>query len=385
MTDPLVLLSITGLFSLLNLLTLGSLIRRDESVRYFLVANGVLLLAIVGYCLRQAAPAFVSIVVANTLYFVANLLLVLGCRRYFGLPLYAGWWLLPWGLASTLLSYYYYGEENYPFRVLIGSVFCALTCSCVGWTVLRHIPAGRPRYSYVFTGSLALLCAMLHLLRGGLHVLMLSSNRDVAEATVSSMVFLVIGTLLTPAISVGMIMMVHDRIAAALEGIANHDFLTGVLSRRAWMQALDGELRAGSPLTVAILDIDFFKRINDRYGHAAGDAVLCQFASQAKAVLRHGDSLGRLGGEEFAILLRHADRDAAQCVLQRLRAQLQTHPCLYEAQVIVCTFSAGIAVRAGSELASQLLASADAALYHAKQTGRDRIVESGRYAVVASG
>ncbi|HEY9103604.1 GGDEF domain-containing protein [Chitinimonas sp.] len=375
MTDPLVLLGITGLFCLLNLLALGSLLRRDESVRYFLAANLMLAVAILGFCLRPWAPAWLSIVLANALNLAGHAMLVLGCQCYFARPLRVWRLLLPAVMALLIMASFYYLRDDYPMRVLASSLYCAYASLCIALTIGRYWPRERPRYSYAFTAGLAWLCTGLHLWRGGSHIWLLSGEHAAAEANLASMVFVTIGSLLMPAVSVGLIMMVHDRIAARLEGIASRDYLTGTLSRRAWMQAFEASLQLGSqPLSVAVLDIDHFKRINDRHGHAAGDAVLRQFAGLAGTLLRHEDALGRLGGEEFVILFERTEPATAHRIVQRLRAQVGDSVCLHGEQAIRCTFSAGIATHQPGERAEQLLARADAALYRAKQAGRDQVI-----------
>jgi diguanylate cyclase (GGDEF)-like protein len=135
-------------------------------------------------------------------------------------------------------------------------------------------------------------------------------------------------------------------------------------------------------LSCMYIDIDHFKQVNDTYGHQAGDDVLREVASRIKAELRMSDALGRFGGEEFVVLLIDADQDSAGTVAQRIRASVANQPFLLaDGQGLAVTVSIGVAELDASErelaieeAAQQLVAQADAALYEAKQQGRNRVV-----------
>jgi diguanylate cyclase (GGDEF)-like protein/PAS domain S-box-containing protein len=158
--------------------------------------------------------------------------------------------------------------------------------------------------------------------------------------------------------------------------LAATDELTGIANRRAFMGQLDREIGGaeefGWPLAVALFDVDHFKSVNDRYGHAVGDRVLQSIAARAAAVVRGGDLVGRLGGEEFGILMPGATQDEAALVAERLRVAMETAREPDESLPLV-TISVGIATREGQRSAAELLAAADAALYAAKGAGRNRV------------
>jgi diguanylate cyclase (GGDEF)-like protein len=157
------------------------------------------------------------------------------------------------------------------------------------------------------------------------------------------------------------------QLRAQLEALATTDPMTGLANRRGWQQRV-GDLatlsaRTGQPLTLALADLDHFKRYNDTRGHDAGDALLQSFARTATSMLRDVDVVARWGGEEFAIALPGSGESAATVALDRLR---QAVP---EGQT--CSF--GIATWDGTETVTACLARADAALYRAKAAGRDRV------------
>jgi diguanylate cyclase (GGDEF)-like protein len=158
--------------------------------------------------------------------------------------------------------------------------------------------------------------------------------------------------------------------------LASTDELTGIANRRAFMGQLDREIAGaaefGWPLAVAMFDVDHFKAVNDRYGHAVGDRVLQLIAARAAAVVRGGDLVGRLGGEEFGILMPGASLQEAAVVAERLRRAMETAGELDESLPAV-TISVGIATREKQRDAAELLAAADVALYAAKDEGRNRV------------
>jgi diguanylate cyclase (GGDEF)-like protein len=150
---------------------------------------------------------------------------------------------------------------------------------------------------------------------------------------------------------------------ARLDGQARSDPLTSLPNRRAWDETLAAELRGDATGCVAMIDIDHFKRFNDLNGHAAGDLLLRACALAWKNHLRPADTLARVGGEEFAVLLPGCTLEDASRVLERLRFATPN----------ATTASVGVAERLPGESASDVLARADAALYEAKDTGRDRL------------
>lgn len=161
---------------------------------------------------------------------------------------------------------------------------------------------------------------------------------------------------------------------AELEVLAERDPLTGVYNRRRLFERLEEEVersrRGYSPLSVCMLDVDHFKQVNDRHGHQAGDEVLRQVASTIATSLRSIDSLGRYGGEEFVLVLPQTPRDGAREKAERVRGAVDLSCACGEA----LTVSIGVAGYRPGDSVDTLLARADAALYAAKERGRNRVV-----------
>ena len=163
-----------------------------------------------------------------------------------------------------------------------------------------------------------------------------------------------------------------------LRQLAAHDELTGVGNRRDLNDRLAAEYqafrRSGVPFSVAVFDIDNFKTVNDHLGHAAGDAVIKEFAGIVRREMRAVDYLARYGGDEFVLLLKGIDAAAAQTPLGRIRDAVLAYPWATVAAGIDLTASIGVASCRGAESADDTFRRADKALYAAKTAGRNRIV-----------
>lgn len=164
-----------------------------------------------------------------------------------------------------------------------------------------------------------------------------------------------------------------------LERLTRQDGLTGLFNRNTFVelakQELDRAQRQGSATAILLLDLDHFKLINDTWGHPAGDAVLRNVALVASATVRSTDLVGRLGGEEFVVLLPGTTLDAARKLAEKLRMRLQASPTPWESSAITATASIGMAGTSASEKRSfdALYNEADKALYIAKLRGRNRV------------
>ncbi|MEW5769119.1 MAG: GGDEF domain-containing protein [Pseudomonadota bacterium] len=159
--------------------------------------------------------------------------------------------------------------------------------------------------------------------------------------------------------------------------LLNEDALTGALNRRGLEQTLGREIarchRTGGKFSLAMLDLDYFKRVNDAHGHEAGDQMLIHFTGLIRSVLRKSDAVVRYGGEEFTLLLPDTDARGGMFVLGRLQQLMRKTPLYFEGKQINTTFSAGLATLHPEENGHALLRRADEALLHAKQDGRDRV------------
>lgn len=172
-----------------------------------------------------------------------------------------------------------------------------------------------------------------------------------------------------------------QRLLVEVSHLANHDPLTDLFNRRAFTERLRGEIarvrRSGTAFSLVAFDLDHFKGINDRYGHPAGDEVLRVVAGIVRDTVRTQDVAGRLGGEEFCLLLPDTDADGAEALAERLRVAVAAHSIpTPSGAVLTVTFSAGVVEWCSGLDEDSLLGRADAALYAAKAAGRDRVVRA---------
>ena len=167
----------------------------------------------------------------------------------------------------------------------------------------------------------------------------------------------------------------HDEIYR----LSTIDALTQVFNRRYFQETLTRELsrarRYDRPLALLLFDIDFFKRVNDTYGHRAGDLVLRRIAELVQQRARKVDVVARYGGEEFAVILPEVDTSGGRLFAEKIRRMVEEERFSFEGQTIECTISAGVAeLSASMANAEELVGCADARLYQAKETGRNRTI-----------
>jgi diguanylate cyclase (GGDEF)-like protein len=386
MSDPITILGISTLSAVLALIVMGSLARNGiPGSREWCWANATLAIGMVLALTRATSPAILSIVLANAAIGATALLQLVGMRRFFRRHTNMVLLSIVYVGMVCLIIYFQYVNERFALRVLVFSVYHAGMSFALGTTVFLNRPPERPKYAYAFMIGIAYASAVVNAVRGVVYLMGIAPPGGPLTPTPLHVFFLGVGTMAAPALTIGMVMMAHDRMSAILERHANIDYLTDLPGRRAFIERAANECaraqRFVRPLTIAILDIDFFKQINDSYGHAGGDDVLVHFAALLRSSTRASDTAGRIGGEEFALLLPETSGLSAHQVLERVRDRLSARPCVIGQRQVICTFSAGVAQMAEGESLDSLMERADRALYRAKQGGRDQTVHSQKHAI----
>ena len=342
------------------------------------LAGSALLLHAFGAALL---PAF-AYEVANGLYAAAAAFMLAGFRRFFKRRL--PWAELGVGVASvvTATAFFHYGVDAPFARVAAADLFQCVALLGIAYTVLQARKAWHARHPYWLTLCVAALAALGHAVRSIVYL----TSPDYALALPSSIGeewFAFVATFVLPLLGLGAMMMVHDLMLEKAAQATNRDFLTGAWSHRSFFQLAEREMlrsqRNGRHLSLLLLDVDNFRHINDNAGRSAGDQVLVDVVLRAENALRSIDYFSRLGGSEFAALLPETDRAAAVTVAERLRLALErrqtiAHPPAVPAATTAYTVSVGVAVLRGPESCHELMRRADAALYAAKATGRNRVV-----------
>lgn len=378
MLDPGVAIATSALMSFVLLGLLGSLLRAGKAgIAEWFGANLAVVVALPLILLRGKIPDGLSVVVANVLLALGGAAYYAGCARFLGRR--PQWPILLAGVTAVGVAviYWRYAVDSIPMRVFSTTLFSGAFCTALVWMLLRHSPAGRSTYPYRVTAIIAFVFGVCQLVRGVYFLTLHAASNPSMFATAGSVLLLVVAAAIMPILSMSAMLMVHDALLADARDAANRDFLTGALSRQGFealaRRHVGRVLRHARPLALLILDLDHFKRINDTLGHAAGDAVLRAFVQMAQAQLRPTDVLGRIGGEEFALLLPDTDSGNAMHLADRLRKAAAAHVVMAGAQSCRYSLSGGVAVWQPGESFDRLSARADRALYDAKHQGRDRI------------
>jgi diguanylate cyclase (GGDEF)-like protein len=381
MFSPVSILVVTALSSILSILVLISLLSHAiAGVPRWLGANVIAIVSLLLFAVQNVAPAWLGIVVANQLLAATVLLIYEGCNDFFDVRMrpaqrWAGW--IMWLGVMAGIVYFTYVTPDVNARVVIVSAFHAACDFAIAGCVLVERPRERPRYNYLFVAGAAALGALGHTVRGAIYVVEPPAQTSLLQPGVMQITFLALGILVLPSLCIGLVMMAHDRLAQRLERLARFDDLTGALSRKALLAGAGERLararQEGEREFVAVIDIDHFKSVNDRYGHAAGDEVLRHFASIVRARIREDDAFGRIGGEEFCLFCTAARIDDVTALVERLRKTVEATPCAAPGGLLHYTFSAGIAMWDGREPLASLMARADGLLYAAKVAGRNRV------------
>jgi diguanylate cyclase (GGDEF)-like protein len=332
--------------------------------------------SIVLFGLYGSAPDVVTIDVANLMLFTAFALTWTGARvfdhlRPQPLLMFAGaaLWLVVCRLPAV--------ETSFSARVLLASgIITAYT-----WATAYEFWRGRGEPLVSRWPAIFMLFAhgALYLLRtpfGAMLPWSPTGNQVFESVWLTVLSFEAL--LFTISIAFILLAMAKERTEHRHKTAALVDPLTGIANRRAFLQ--DGEMKLKRqssdphPIAVMLLDLDNFKSINDRFGHATGDRVLQLFAETGNRFMRRNDLFGRLGGEEFAAMLFDTGRDRALAVAEDIRAAFAEATREVEGRSVVATVSIGIVISHDAVLdLSALLAQADHALYLAKDNGRNRI------------
>lgn len=286
------------------------------------------------------------------------------------------WFAVPVAFVAVASAIMLFTQPDQPMRVGVLSVLCGGLAASTAIFAYRLRRPGHGGNALVVAVAF-MTCAVVLLGRGAL--LLVDESRGLREwAQAPWFDALRLGaSVLAPAIaSLGFVLMGSERLLERLEGIANTDALTGLSNRDAFLRQAAAALlsASGHPSALLIVDLDHFRRINDRHGRDIGDRALRLVAEALRDRQRSGDLIGRLGGEEFAMLLPRTAPAAAESIASQLHAAATQIALLADGQSIPLRVSIGLATTApGDDDLGALVRRADQALYAAKNGGRDQI------------
>ncbi|WP_127558945.1 sensor domain-containing diguanylate cyclase [Saccharospirillum alexandrii] len=314
---------------------------------------------------------------ANLMLLAAPILAILGIRDFIGadapLQMTRTRSLVLFLLASLLLG------ASYPDKAVFSAMTSLLMAGCfaIGALWIRQLPV-RNTTPRLLLLTLYVAHTVVMLMLAGLSLSAApeagSGNRGwVYELVLASHILLTTGTaMLFP-------LLVYVATEQRLKRLANQDELTELFNRRAFFNLSDGlfndSVRVGTDFSVLMVDLDYFKKVNDQWGHAVGDQCLQLAARTLQTQLREQDILARLGGEEFAVTLPGIDAQEAEDIAQRLCRCLAHKPLMVNGQAIQITASVGgIQRHNGHTNVQGMLVQADHALYSAKSKGRNKVI-----------
>jgi len=348
---------------------------RVSAVAWWATAHLMTAASVMFYGLYGSVPDLISIDLSNVMLFSSFGVTWNGARVFNGrkaLPgsLIAG--AVLWLVASQWPTFEIGAEMR--------GQLCSMIIAAYTWLTAFEFWRGRnePLVSRWPAIALFVTHGAMFLLRTPINALLHDREADHLLASAWLSVLSLESFLMTIATAFILLAMSKERTELRHKTAAMTDPLTGLLNRRAFLQdaesLLQRQIERDRPIGVLLIDLDHFKSINDRFGHAVGDKVLQIFADTAQANLRQNDLIGRLGGEEFTVVLADASIDNAYLVADRLRNAFAVAAAMVEGQALHATASIGVAVIVDpAQDLARLITLADQALYLAKARGRNRV------------
>jgi diguanylate cyclase (GGDEF)-like protein len=285
------------------------------------------------------------------------------------------YWVTVWTLSTLAVTWFVYEERSFRARVLIVAGLCAYIGICHAWVLLRSPRTDRKGIGIVLAASWHAILALVYGIRA-LHAAALPQGEsELLTQDATQIVYTASFTICNLMLVIGFATLASDYVRARIEEQARRDPLTGTFNRQALVECLEREFsqsrRGSHTFSVAMLDVDHFKKINDGYGHPIGDQVLVHLCRQTRYLIRPHDVLARYGGEEFFIVMPGTPLSAAVLVAQRI---LLDAVRLDDPSLPRLTISIGVAEWSGEDASvAALVSRTDAALYQAKANGRNRV------------
>lgn len=365
-------------FSVMFWLVSQRLRGKKMGMHFFATGNFLLGLAYV-LQLAEGGPAWSLMSVANHSFtLAAPVAYCLGTMRFFGYraplwrPLLAV--VLLYGGAQLLVQWSLGPVARYTMLAGMSALlFLAMAVAALygARTFAKDLRAEMLFFAVLLAGICVLNAVkFMRLLNGGLDALQMDGNFQ--------LLFYIYMSFLATVVPPSIIWLVLRRLTDELRNLAAHDPLTQLFNRRGLMDALTlyFNSRKAVPAYLLLLDVDHFKRINDRYGHQVGDTVLCSVAQVLGSVVRRGDLTGRIGGEEFLVICLDLELHAVSQLAERLREAIaqQQIPVSGGKQPLHCTVTVGVSCPfSGADAFEDAMRQADAALYRGKAAGRNRV------------
>lgn len=378
--DPFTLLSAMVLILMLGSMFWGLMARSLNVVpkvsACMAMANLLLAGSLATHALRGVAPDLLAFWGSDALSLAGLAALRAGIPALTGKPLAWRSGLIIWMLAAGSLAYLpYTGDLRVHSRIVFSGL--ALLAGLAGLDTWRQLRSRiKPGLSALLSGPLFVICALLA--QRALETFAINvPHPDLLDADRGNLAFLWSSLAMNLVINATLAFLVLMKLILQIQQLTRQDPLTRVLNRRALQEAINTEhlrLQRGKPYALVMIDMDHFKQLNDSLGHAAGDAALQRLVEVLGHSVRDVDRLGRMGGEEFCVLLPLTDLAGAALVAERMRGMLEANEFTWQGRRWPLTASFGIAEALPSDPdADAVLVRADQGMYRAKAQGRNLV------------
>lgn len=328
------------------------------------------------FALRGRIGDLWTVILPNGLFLVCITLKAAAIMQFYGQRMARAWHVLP---SLVLMLLFALLINHVGPRVLIGSMAYAAAQFALAWLVLHlATPATHQATRLLVVGLV--IGALAFFARAMVALISPQEVNDLLGPSQLQAVSFLLGMIVIIMTSIGFLLLYKERAEDDAQRQAATDPLTETFNRRMFLELGAKEVarsrRSHVPLSLIMMDLDHFKKVNDKHGHAAGDEVLRRFVDVTNICLRREDMLVRYGGEEFCVLLPEVSDLQAEALAERIRYAVEHATFRYRDQVIPTTVSVGVASLRGDEdeTLAELLQRADEALYAAKNGGRNRVV-----------
>lgn len=347
--------------------------RTQRDVRLWAMGLGSAALAFTLFAAADVLPAWVAYPLGNVAISVSLQLFAMAFLDLDPETRPDSWWYVPLiaGVVVLLAS----GAPN--LRGLTEAVVVSSQLFYIAYHIHR-LAGSHPKPSHRLGAAGGALTGVVLLIRGWADLI--GWPNATSLVTMHSVMTFIGSYILGTSWTIAYLMKLKERAEGSLRHLAMRDPLTGIYNRRTFIELADAELhraaRHSTPVSLLMIDIDFFKLVNDEYGHVVGDHCLRQVAAVILRCLRAEDSLARYGGEEFCVLAVQTDEADALILAERIRREVDGQPIDVDGFPIRVSISVGISTRLAhaTQTLDRLLVQADAAVYQAKRTGRNRVV-----------
>jgi diguanylate cyclase (GGDEF)-like protein len=340
-------------------------LKQYRGVRAALAANLCVALGLMLRLFAEQLPLFLTTILSNILLLTGHGLFYVALSRFTGFPYNRAYVIGVIAAALTFLSYFTYWSDDLRMRVIVfslGSLAMVLLLIYQLWRIQKT--------PLQFSAGLMLVSFLLHalFLIARIVNVFLDPPQDTFNLTPAQSATYLLSFAISFFWTTGFVLMVSHRLRNDLMEIATIDVLTRIPNRRATQAFLEKEIsraqRSRDEFTILLIDIDDFKQVNDRWGHAVGDEVLVQTAGLFQSMIRKQDLVGRWGGEEFLVVV--PGQCNAEILAERIRSEIAAAEYTHRNATLHITVSIGIACSDGTSLEDEILKRADDALYQAK-------------------